>query len=64
MGFFLDKNPHKCNINTRNAYEDHLCKLPELIYNQAQMQIFESTTQNFTKFLEQTLNKPPLLDIF
>ena len=62
-GVFLDKNPHKCNINTRNAYEDHLCKLPELIYNQAQIQIFESTTQNFTKFLEQTLNKPPWLDI-
>ena len=60
---FLDKNPHKCNINTRNTYEDHLCKLPELIYNQVQIQIFESITQNFTKFLERTLNKPPLLDI-
>ena len=56
---FLDKNTHNCNINTRNTYEDHLCKLPELTYNQAQIQIFESTTQNFTKFLEQTLNKPP-----
>ena len=62
-GVFLDKNPHKCNINTQNTYEDHLCKLPELIYNQPQIQIFESTTQNFTKFLERTLNKPPLLDI-
>ena len=30
---FLDKNPQKCNISTRNTYEDHLCKLPELIYN-------------------------------
>ena len=58
-GLFLDKNPRKCNINTQNTYEDHLCKLPELTYNQAQIQIFESTTQNFTKFLEQTLNKPP-----
>ena len=62
-GVFLDKNTHKCNINTRNTYEDHLCKLPELIYNQAQIQVFESTTQNFTKVLEQTLNKPPWLDI-
>ena len=62
-GLFLDKNPHKCNINTRNTYADHLCKLPELTYNQAQIQIFESTTQNFTNFLEQTLNKPPWLDI-
>ena len=32
-GSFLDKNPHNCNINTRNTYQDHLCKLPELIYN-------------------------------
>ena len=58
-GGFLDKNPHKCSINIRNAYEDHLCKLPELRYNQAQIQIFESISQNFTKLLEQTLNKPP-----
>ena len=62
-GLFLDKNPRKCNINTRNIYEDHLWKLPELTYNQAQIQVFESTTQNFTNFLEQTLNKPPWLDI-
>ena len=58
-GIFLDKNPHKCNIDTLNTYEDHPYKLPERIYNQAQIQIFESTTQNFTKFLEQTLDKPP-----
>ena len=56
---FLDKKPHKCNINTRKTYEDHVWKLPELIYNQAQTQIFESATQNFTKCLERTLNKPP-----
>ena len=47
----------------QHIYEHHLCKLPELIYNQAQIQVFESTTQNFTKVLEQTLNKPPWLDI-
>ena len=52
-GIFVDKNPHKCNIKTLNTNEDHLCKLPERIYNQAQIQIFESTTQNFTKFLLQ-----------
>ena len=51
-GGFLDKKPHKCNINTRNTYEDHICNLSELTYNQAQIQIIESTTQNFTKFLE------------
>ena len=38
---------------TKHTYEHHLCKLPELIYNQAQIQVFESTTQNFTKCLEQ-----------
>ena len=59
VGGFLDKNPNKCNINTRKTYQDHICKLPELIYNQAQTQIFESATQNFTKCLERTLNKPP-----
>ena len=36
----------------KHTYEDHLRKLPELIYNQARIQVFESTTQNFTKFLE------------
>ena len=60
---FLDKNPHKCNIKKWNTYEERLCKLLELTYNQAQIQIFESTTQIFTKFLEQTRNKPPWLDI-
>ena len=50
---------HKCNINTKHTYEDHLSKLPELIYNQAQIQVFQSTTQNFAKCLERTLNKPP-----
>ena len=58
-GVLRKKNPHKCSINIRNAYEDNLCKLPELRYNQAQIQIFESISQNFTKLLEQTLNKPP-----
>ena len=46
-------------VATKHAYEDHLCKLPELIYNQAQIQVFESTTQNLTKCFERTLNKPP-----
>ena len=40
---------HKCNINTQNEHEHHLCNLPELIKNQAQIQVFESTTQDFTK---------------
>ena len=42
----------------QNEREHHLCKLPELMKNQAQIQAFESTTQNFTKFSEKTLNKP------
>ena len=46
--------------HTKHTYEHHLCKPPELIKNQAQIQLFESTTQNFTKFLERTLNKPHL----
>ena len=31
----------------------------ELIKNPAKKQVLESTIQNFTKLVEQTLNKPP-----
>ena len=64
-GFFLNKNPHKCNINTQNEYhrEYHLCKLPELMKNQAEIQVFEITTQHFATFLDRTLNKEPCLKL-
>ena len=38
--------------HTEHAYEHYLCKLPELRYNQAQIQVFESTTQNFKNFFK------------
>ena len=63
MGFSRKKIPQKCNINTQKEREHRLCKLPELVKNQAQIQVFESTTQNITKFLEPTLDRPPCLDI-
>ena len=31
--------------------------------NQAQIQVFKSTPQNFTKVLEQALNKQPSVDV-
>ena len=60
LGFYLDKKiPHKCKLNKQNEREHYLCKLPELLKIQTQIQVFESTTQKFTNFLEQTLSKPP-----
>ena len=63
VGFSRKKIPQRCNINTQKEREHRLCKLPELVKNQAQIQVFESTTQNITKFLEPTLDRPPCLDI-
>ena len=48
-GFSQMQISHKCNINTQYEREQHLCKLPELLKNQAQI-LWRAVTANITNF--------------